>query len=423
MKRFLLCLMITLFISGISWLDVKAQLFGPSKEFQVRMLQAPETQLEGIKRIAVLEFESIKGFEYKRLGQLLADNLAMQLGDPQRGYVDGETFIKGGTTKLYELVERNQLTQVLAEQNISATDRIDQGTAVEIGKVLGLDAIILGSYDFRSGVEVSEQTFGAGYTATKTLSGTATMKIVSVKTAGIITSTSVEQVYAEKFKSDSYISQASLPSDQDMAPKLIDKFAVSLADYIAPRYVATDFTLMNSKNKEYKKKEKKAREYLEDKNLKRAYNILYGVYQEDNYNPRAAYNLALLYEAVGSYEEANEHYNIAYQLVPDEGTFYEGLKRTERSMKMMKRFDELGIAIENFEFGSADKSAMAAKAVIKGNRKDRIKAYNKPKGKVIAELPGGLEFEVLDEKKDYYLLKLIGGKKGYVKKNDIDEVR
>jgi curli biogenesis system outer membrane secretion channel CsgG len=45
----------------------------------------------------------------------------------------------------YSVIERSALDKVLAEQNFSNSDRADATTAAKIGRVLGVDAVILGS--------------------------------------------------------------------------------------------------------------------------------------------------------------------------------------------------------------------------------------------------------------------------------------
>jgi curli biogenesis system outer membrane secretion channel CsgG len=45
----------------------------------------------------------------------------------------------------YRLIERSALDKILSEQNFSNSDRADSNTAAKIGKVLGVDAIIIGS--------------------------------------------------------------------------------------------------------------------------------------------------------------------------------------------------------------------------------------------------------------------------------------
>lgn len=51
-------------------------------------------------------------------------------------------LVQDGT---YSVIERQQLAKVLGEQNFSNSDRADANSAARIGKILGVDAIIVGS--------------------------------------------------------------------------------------------------------------------------------------------------------------------------------------------------------------------------------------------------------------------------------------
>src|SRR6202790_1521793 len=51
-------------------------------------------------------------------------------------------LVKDGS---YSVIERKALDKILAEQNFSTSDRANPATAAKIGKILGLDAIIVGS--------------------------------------------------------------------------------------------------------------------------------------------------------------------------------------------------------------------------------------------------------------------------------------
>lgn len=51
-------------------------------------------------------------------------------------------LVKDGT---YSVIERNALNKILAEQNFSNSDRANPASAAQIGKLLGVDAIIVGS--------------------------------------------------------------------------------------------------------------------------------------------------------------------------------------------------------------------------------------------------------------------------------------
>jgi curli biogenesis system outer membrane secretion channel CsgG len=53
-----------------------------------------------------------------------------------------DKLVSDGT---YSVIERKALDKILAEQNFSNSDRADASSAAKIGKVLGVDAIIIGS--------------------------------------------------------------------------------------------------------------------------------------------------------------------------------------------------------------------------------------------------------------------------------------
>jgi len=89
------------------------------------------------KRVAVLDFDyatvrshvaAIWGTD-RDVGKGIADLLV-------------EKLVQGGT---YSVIERKAIDKVLAEQNFSNSDRADPTTAAKIGRILGVDAIIIGS--------------------------------------------------------------------------------------------------------------------------------------------------------------------------------------------------------------------------------------------------------------------------------------
>lgn len=49
------------------------------------------------------------------------------------------------TDAKYSVIERNAIEKILNEQNFSNSDRADSATAAKIGKILGVDAVIMGS--------------------------------------------------------------------------------------------------------------------------------------------------------------------------------------------------------------------------------------------------------------------------------------
>jgi curli biogenesis system outer membrane secretion channel CsgG len=105
------------------------------------------------KRIAVMNFDygtvrgtvsSIFGTD-QDIGKGVADLLVNKL-------------VKGGT---YSVIERKELDKVLTEQNFSNSNRADPATAAKIGRVLGVDAIVVGSIT-QFGRDDKSNTIGGG---------------------------------------------------------------------------------------------------------------------------------------------------------------------------------------------------------------------------------------------------------------------
>lgn len=105
------------------------------------------------KRVAVLNFDyatvqttvsAVFGTNVD-VGKGISDLLVQQL------VTDGK----------YSLIERNAIDKILNEQNFANSDRVDAATAAKIGKVLGVEAVIMGSIT-QFGRDDQSKTIGGG---------------------------------------------------------------------------------------------------------------------------------------------------------------------------------------------------------------------------------------------------------------------
>jgi curli biogenesis system outer membrane secretion channel CsgG len=105
------------------------------------------------KRVAILDFD------YGTVRSAAAGIFGTDV-DVGRGITDllVKYLVKDGT---YSVIERQALQKVLAEQNFSNSDRANPTSAASIGKMLGVDAIIVGSIT-QFGNETKKQNVG-GY--------------------------------------------------------------------------------------------------------------------------------------------------------------------------------------------------------------------------------------------------------------------
>ncbi len=101
------------------------------------LLCAMAAQGQRKKRIAVLSFET--GADTKQTAEKMGvrDDLGLALSNLLVNEIAGAGKV--------EIVERSALDRVLKEQNLSNSDRMDDKTAARIGKIAGVDAILIGS--------------------------------------------------------------------------------------------------------------------------------------------------------------------------------------------------------------------------------------------------------------------------------------
>lgn len=147
-----------------------------------------QTPAPARKRLAVIDFDYATVHSYVHdiwgsnvdIGKGIADMLVNQL-------------VRNGT---YSLVERKQLDRILQEQNFQQSGRADASTAAQLGRLLGVDAIVIGSItqfgrdDKKLGVGGGVRVGGVGIGGIGRRSSKAIVgidaRIVDVRTAEIL---------------------------------------------------------------------------------------------------------------------------------------------------------------------------------------------------------------------------------------------
>lgn len=87
----------------------------------------------GIEKIAIVEFTDLNGFQ-SALGDFVSEELVTNF------------FVVGSGR--FELVERRELTRVLNEQQLGSTGLFDPETIANLGRLLGIQAIVTGSITY-----------------------------------------------------------------------------------------------------------------------------------------------------------------------------------------------------------------------------------------------------------------------------------
>ena len=96
---------------------------GPEAELMDR------DRLANVTSVAILPFEDAPG-RYSR-----------QSGSATCGFITSEL----AKSKRFRIVERSKLKAIMNEQQLQAAEMIDEDTAVKVGRMLGVHAVVLGS--------------------------------------------------------------------------------------------------------------------------------------------------------------------------------------------------------------------------------------------------------------------------------------
>lgn len=397
------------------------------------LLSPPEKNTNGIKRIAVLDFDNISSKEFKEagvdVGSKMADYLTIQLLKEFRG-MGNNCFIEGGKTNIYSIIEREEIKRVLKSKNIVLSN-LNESEILTLGKELGVDAILAGNLSYSSTDErnITRYTTKDGvvkvtHHLTRTTSLEVRMKIFSIASGEFIGQKSARSSYKDSSSSKTPPKSNAVKSSSKLAEFGCERVAYSLSNYIAPYYYSNTFTFERVKNKKFKQRIKDATEYLKLKELDKAYQMYSAIYEVDPYNAELVFNMGILNEVVGNYSKAKELYGVAVNMDASNDAYVKGLSRTKDNIELTKYLKEIGIELKLHVFETSDnKNLLIERIKIKGSRSKRKVAYQEPneKSSKIGEFPGSMEFDLLEITADekWILVKLPDGKKAYFKSKDI----
>jgi len=294
-------------------------------------IKPPEINIGNVSKIAVAEFEGPDGS-----GELAAYKLTEYLVQTNR----------------FTVLEREKIDKILQEQGLSMTGVIDQNSAVEIGKLLGVDALIFGNVtaykcEDEEGTRKVKKKVGTGkykrvkrkniftgkeYWAEEEIMKTVLVdehykirkgvvsvnfKVVDVKTGKLL---AVKSLTVNK-EYKSVEGRGNIPAREEVLNTLLSQVMEKFAGMIAPIKITVT------------RKLEKGSEYV-NKGVDFAVNGLWdmaikswkeGLKVEPS-NPSIYYNLGVAYEKMGDFISAGEMYKKAVELNPKK-LYMEALKR------------------------------------------------------------------------------------------------
>jgi tetratricopeptide (TPR) repeat protein len=408
------------------------------KKTRVFVLVPPEQILPGVKKLAVLDFAG-QGAD----GRSFADVLTSRLFEKQRGIQDirttslfgalkhtqeGKTLQQGAFTDVFALIERSRLAQVVQEQRLAQSGLLDEAQAAQVGKILGVDAIVVGTVSFTLTDQPlqEERTYTENrrqYTrSVNCLQREGLMKVharvVSAASGQVLGSVDRPLPIKVKHCADD---QGVLPTQQSVAEASSHDLADAIANYLAPHFELREFELEKIRNKQFEGLGERAAELAEALRVDEAYAIYKSIHDQDAYSPEVLVDLGILHEVVGNWRQAKEFYDQAFQLKKSDD-HKRGLDRMTRSLSFRDALAQLGVVIQEHTFAAAAEDVARATAnvvEIRGGGDDRIPIRAQPDdhSAVVASVPGGVTFQVVREEGNWFRVKLPDGKEGYVQKD------
>ncbi|MCF6169752.1 MAG: CsgG/HfaB family protein [Bacteroidales bacterium] len=401
--------------------------FLKAQKIECFILEAPEKPFYDVHKIGVLKFNCTNN---RRKDVVLTDYIVANLLDQKRGIEnkgrslyglvkakEGKTYVKGVKTDFYEVIERDQLEKIMKEQKLSLSGALDESSAAEVGRILGLDVIVLGNVSYTHTDERSNSEL-TGSCLKRTVTAKGTMKLISVETAQVVGTIASSAGFKDSGCGDKMSSVMSVDQLADVA---LNQLAKNFVDYFSPGFTYIKYEMEKVKLKAFKSKGKEAMDFLKNGDVDRAFPIVYAMFEADSYNPKTAYNLGVLYEMVGAYEDAFEYYGMAYELDYTNKKFQEATERAEKGVALAQYLEDIGRPIQAYSFtGDGVAGALAERVTIKGSSSDRTNVYELPNkaSPVVAKVPGGLEFKVIKEHSKFYEIQLRGSKVGFLAKSD-----
>ena len=431
------------------------------------ILTPPEQLLDGVKQVAITDLSVTTSFQaddppgkekkgitglFEKLGESgknpqrfadsgtkLADMIIALLLEPNRGIEavgsgflglsskEGKSFQNGARTNVFGVVERSRLQQVLSELQLGQSGAINEAQAAQVGQLLGVDAIITGnlsvSAEDRWLKEERQDKNKNKYEVdcNKRLANvSATIRIIKVATGQVIGSKqSNRKEDAKRCKGD----YGDLPTYDALVDQCLKVVSEELADYFTPHFELQKLEFAKLEGDEYKRFHETAKDALESYDIDTAYLQYAAVAEQDPYNHAALFNLGVLYDAVGDYKHAQEKYVTAARLRSKEDKYIKAQSRVNKQLAFWEELNALGIVIQERKFEvSAEQvqAASVAKIIVLGSGSERfeIKAEPSLAGQTLVRVPGEIELELVQDTGEWFKVKLLDGREGFISKRN-----
>ena len=286
---------------------------GCAQKVNVRALEPAE-----IDRVAATKKVAVANFSNDNVG--LSGKIEAKLA---RFRIDNKSY--------FTIVSRNDFNKIVEEQKIQNSGLVDQKTVVDIGHLIGAQAIISGNvgkatsqnsyfYVRRSRCadkKCKELIYYKVRCMKKVVGLSAELRMVDIAQGDIIYADTMNRSRTYTHCSDD---SRALPSREMVAQDLAESIANSFIYKLTPHYRNFRVVLLEDPDLDYSDEQEKLLEvsltYIEQGRFDKAEQFLFQLIDStDSQSYVAFYNLGVVKEAQGNYLEAKEYYENADNLM------------------------------------------------------------------------------------------------------------
>jgi curli biogenesis system outer membrane secretion channel CsgG len=346
-----------LFRAFLSVLFALIMLAGCATYIPIKIQRPAQLNIPPFKNIAVLDFDFTGQWEFwydnqtpgtfKDLAKkIIIDKMGLdkhEKPNPQKAFpgsdISARLVAALVTNGHYTVLERTALSKILAEHSLTLSGMVDETKAAEVGRLLGVEGLILGSgsYSVSDGgewVDVDEQIKkqvpgDSGkmktvyetvkvkkFKASRTVSAEITYRIVNIGTGQVAVANTWKnsrRLVSQKDREEDACQ--TLPDWHPALSGLVDGMVSQTVRQIAPYYVFESREIKNGKSRLMKSALDYAKRNMID-DSRNMWEQVANDQSEKNRKDRVAAlnNLAVYYEVIGDLDKAEELFNTCYQL-------------------------------------------------------------------------------------------------------------
>jgi len=231
----------------------------------------------------------------------------------------------------FTIVSRSDFDRIIKEQKIQNSGLVDQKMAVEVGNLIGAQAIISGdvSRPTLSDTRYYEERYRCADKKCKTFvvyRVRCTKRVINLGAeVRIVDVSHGDVIHAKSFQKSSVYNHCSddsrtLPSREMAAQRLAAVIADEFTYKLLPHYRTFEVTLLEKPDLDYDDRQEKllkvSIEYIKQSRYDKAQQFLFELVDSTGEQSYVAfYNLGVLKEAEGNYKDAQEYYKTADDLM------------------------------------------------------------------------------------------------------------